>query len=105
MYQALLIALENEGWNKTSLTGLSVGAYLMNGRNSHKQYFAWHQHINSIIPVTNPPANYSDVYRNGIIYQYIWEIAVENATGIRHPLGFSLIDASTGQILPNPPIW
>ena len=31
MYQALQIALENEGWNKTSLNGKVVGAYLMNG--------------------------------------------------------------------------
>ncbi len=105
MYQALLMALENEAWNKTSLTGLSVSAYLMKDETATNNTLPGTNIINSIIPVTKPPANYSDVYRNGMIYQYIWEIAVGNATGIRHPLGFTVIDASTGQILPNPPIW
>ena len=55
--------------------------------------------------MTSPPTNYSDVYGNGVIYMYIWEIIVENATGVSHPVGFSVIDASTGEILHNPPLY
>ena len=104
MYQALQIALENEGWNKTSLNGMAVGAYLMNGETETNTTSYFNTGITG--PVTSPPSNYSDVYGNGVIYMYIWEITVNNAT-IRTmpPLGFSLIDASTGQILHNPPLY
>ena len=105
MYQALLIALENEGLEQNIAHRFSVSAYLMKDETATNNTLPGTNIINSIIPVTKPPANYSDVYRNGMIYQYIWEIAVGNATGIRHPLGFTVIDASTGQILPNPSIW
>jgi DNA-binding HxlR family transcriptional regulator len=104
MYQALLIALENEGWNKTSLTGMAVGAYLMNGETETNTTSYFNTGVTG--PVTNPPSNYSDVYGNGVIYMYIWEIIVNNATErINPPLGFSLIDASTGEILHNPPLY
>jgi hypothetical protein len=105
MYQALIIALENEGWDKASLHGMTVGAFLVNGETetNTSSYFN-----TGVIgqPVTNPPANYSDVYGNGVIYMYIWEIDVNNAIRMSNPpLGFSLIDASTGEILHNPPLY
>jgi len=104
MYQALIIALENEGWNKTSLNGMAVGAYLMNGETETNTTSYFNTGVTG--PVTNPPSNYSDVYGNGVIYMYIWEIIVNNATErINPPLGFSLIDASTGEILHNPPLY
>jgi hypothetical protein len=56
-------------------------------------------------PITSPPANYNDVYGEGIVYRYVWEITVENSTSITiPPIGFTMVDASTGQILPNPPL-
>jgi hypothetical protein len=104
MYQALQIALENEGWNKTSITGMAVGAYLMNGETETNTTSYFNTGVTG--PVTSPPSNYSDVYGNGVIYMYIWEITVNNATvRTMPPLGFSLIDASTGQILHNPPLY
>jgi DNA-binding HxlR family transcriptional regulator len=104
MYQALIIALKAEGWSKTSIHGMKVGAYLMNGETETNTTSWFNTGING--PVTSPPANYSDVYGNGVIYMYIWEITVENATGITiPPWGFSLIDASTGEILHNPPLY
>ena len=103
MYQALQIALENEGWNKTSLNGKVVGAYLMNGETDTNTTSYFNTGVTG--PVTSPPTNYSDVYGNGVIYMYIWEIIVENATGVSHPVGFSVIDASTGEILHNPPLY
>ena len=103
MYQALLIALENEGWNKTSLKGKVVGAYLMNGETETNTTSYFNTGVTG--PVTSPPANYSDVYGNGVIYMYIWEITVKNTTGFNHPVGFSVIDASTGEILHNPPLY
>ncbi len=104
MYHALIIALEAEGWNKTSLYGLSVGAYLMNGETETNTTSWFNTGVSG--PVTSPPANYSDVYGNGVIYMYIWEIDVNNATRMSNPpLGFSLIDASTGEILHNPALY
>jgi len=104
MYQALQIALENEGWNKTSLKGMTVGAYLMNGETETNTTSYFNTGVTG--PVTSSPSNYSDVYGNGVIYMYIWEIIVNNATErIYPPLGFSLIDASTGEILHNPPLY
>ena len=103
MYKALQIALENEGWNKTSLNGKVVGAYLMNGETDTNTTSYFNTGVTG--PVTSPPANYSDVYGNGVIYRYIWEIIVQNSTGFNHPVGFSVIDASTGEILHNPPLY
>jgi DNA-binding HxlR family transcriptional regulator len=100
MYHALIIALEDEGWNKTSLQGLAIDAYLMNGETETNNTSTFTV-ING--PVTSPPADYSDVYSNGVIYRYLWEINVNNATGMIYPpLSSSFIDASTGAILPNP---
>ena len=104
MYQALQIALENEGWNKTSLKGMTVGAYLMNGETETNTTSYFNTGVTG--PVTSSSSNYSDVYSNGVIYMYIWEIIVNNATERDFtPLGFSLIDASTGEILHNPPLY
>lgn len=104
MYRALQIALETDGWNKASLRGMTVNINLMHGDTitNSSTYFTG---IDG--EVTSPPANYSNVYGDGdsIIYRYIWEIAVNNASspGIP-PLGFSLVDAVSGVILPNPPL-
>jgi len=105
MYRALQIGLESQGWDKASLRGKLVGASLVHWEmltNTTGAYPAY-AGINGL--VTSPPENYSNTYGNGVVYGYGWEITVENASGITiPPLGFSLIDATTGQILPNPPL-
>jgi DNA-binding HxlR family transcriptional regulator len=76
MYRALQLALETEGWNKTSLYGMNVGAYLTK----------WETFTNAtgsigngsrIIDLnggtlTSPPADYSDVFGDGVVYRYVW---------------------------------
>ncbi len=109
MYRALQIALEADGWNKTSLNGMTVGAYFHTWQ-TITDYTIW-KSISptsiSILPPTTPPSDYSDVYGDGIIYRYVWEIIVQNASqpNIHPPIGFSAIDVSTGQILPSPPLY
>ncbi len=100
VYKALIIALKAGGWNKTSLHGTVVTVYFVLYEqteigNSTREL--------SLSPITNPPADYSDVYGTGVIYRYVWEIiTAENMTGYIIPnFGSSLIDASTGENLPN----
>jgi DNA-binding HxlR family transcriptional regulator len=106
MYRALQIALETEGWNKTSLNGMAVGAYLMKWQTINGPNYYNDTGIISIDGSLSPPSDYSDVYSNGVIYQYVWQITVENSSRPTiPPIGFSLVDAATGQILPNPPLY
>jgi hypothetical protein len=98
MYKALQIALEADGRNKTLLNGINIDARLTTIQTATNGTFS------SISPLTNIPIDYSDVYGNGIIYQYVWEITVSNASRPTYLRGFSFIDASTGQILPAPPL-
>ena len=95
MYQALLIGLQADGWNKTSLQGFNVGIYLS----------LWDNSTLGPIP-SNPPTNYSYVNIDGIVYHYVWNIVIQkNAYNRYPPWDFILVDASTGQILPNPPLY
>lgn len=100
MYGALLLALEADGLNKTSLSGMNIDARLTIMQTAINGSFT------SIMPLTNIPSNYSDGIENGIIYRYVWQIVVENSsrvensTQIQIPM-VSLIDASTGQIIPD----
>jgi hypothetical protein len=112
MYRALQMALQADGWNKTSLNGMRVGAYLTNSEtvtdsnasNGNGTITFFREPING--HETSPPSDYSDVYGNGVIYRYVWQITVNNSTGIQiPPLGFSMIDAATGQILSIPSIF
>ncbi len=107
MYRALQIALEADGWNKTSLNGLMVGAYLQSWQtNADSGYFNGTNINSGNTPLTTPPSDYSDVYSNGIIYRFVWQVIVANSTHFTTPpIGFSLVDASSGQILPNPPLY
>ena len=98
MYKALQIALDADGWNKTLLNGKNIDARLTTIQTATNGTFS------SVSPLTNIPIDYSDVYGNGIIYQYAWEITVSNASRPTYMRGFSFIDASTGQILPTPPL-
>lgn len=111
MYRALQMGLKADGWNKTSLNGMRVGAYLMkwmetvNWREIVTDRTAFNTtlfYIASIGPETSPPSDYSDVYGNGEIYRYVWQITVLNSTGITIPPIETWIDAATGQILTVP---
>jgi DNA-binding HxlR family transcriptional regulator len=110
MYRALQIALQNDGWNKTSLNGMRVSAYLAKWQTATEptSYFdsaTWEPITIDIASrqVTTPPADYSPVYSNGVIYRYVWQIIIQGPNGITiPPIGFSLVDAATGEIVPNP---
>ncbi len=121
MYQALLMGFETGGWNKTSLQGMTVSINLVYWK-TVTNFTAFLQNLSpyttnpslsnyetgsSLNPtyVTNPPASYSDVYGNGVIYQYVWQIDIQRSsllslTNSAVPRQI-LIDASTGQIVPN----
>ena len=108
MYRALQIALEADGWNKTSLRGMTVGAYF----HSWQTVTDFNVYNNSlpvsmsVNPPVSPPSDYSTIYGDGVIYSYVWEIIVNNASHPIHPpIGFSVVDVSTGRILPNPPLF
>ncbi len=99
MYHALQIALRTDNWNKTTLRGMIVTASLIKSDTLTNES-QWTAIGGNVI---SPPADYSDVYDNNYIHRYVWEITINNATGITiPPIGFSLIDAATGIILPNP---
>jgi hypothetical protein len=101
MYRALQIGLESQGWDKASLRGKLVGVILV-----HWEMLTNTTGVSAFYLVTSPPENYSNTYGNGVVYGYAWEITVENVEGVPSvpSLGFSLVDATTGQILPNPPL-
>ena len=65
MFQALIIGLQADGWNETSLQGFTIYAGLSN-------YTVNNVHESALWPLTYPPANYSDIYSNGITYRVVW---------------------------------
>ena len=103
MYYALQIGLETDGWNKTSLQGMVVGVSLVHGQTGGNES-VFGTGIDAY--ETTPPANYSNIYDNGTIYRYMWEIIVNNATApTRPPRDFILVDTTTGWVLPKPLLW
>ena len=107
MYQALLIGLNVDSWNKTSLQGMTIHISFMpwltvTDYNTYYKTLKLPMQIN-LSNMTSPPSSYSDVKGNGVIYQYVWQIDVGLAGVIQMPPpDLILIDASTGQILPTP---
>jgi len=112
MYRALQIGLDSQGWNKTTLKSTMVYAYLMN----------WDMWTNNTAPagitvgdanaiglVNSPPESYSHTQSDGIVYGYGWVIEVWNSTELSTAdlgiLGYSLVDAISGQILPTSPVF
>ena len=106
MYKALLMGLDDVGWNKTSLKGFDIYVNLVPWETSANYTDtivggAPPFNDSQIARIMNsPPANYSAVYSNGIIYRYIWQIDLMKSA----PIGSQLwdviaVDASTGQIL------
>jgi hypothetical protein len=93
---------------KAATKSVEVGNGSVSGKNIDARLttiqIATNGTFSSVSPLTNIPIDYSDVYGNGIIYQYAWEITVSNASRPTFLRDFIFIDASTGQILPNPPL-
>jgi DNA-binding HxlR family transcriptional regulator len=109
MYRALQTGLDSQGWNKTSLKGKSVIAYLMSWElvtNNTAGAYPAYDTIGSVGP--SLPENYSNTYGNGVVYGYGWIIEVWNSVEMTamnsEILGYSLVDATTGQILPTGPL-
>ena len=101
MYQATRIGLESEGWNKTSLTGLTVSAHFVYASTAT----GYPNGPSGIVRVvTTPPANYSSDSMFGACYQYAWAVSVKNSTNpfLKPIAGFTLVDAQTGTLLPRP---
>ena len=79
MYQALLIGLESQGYTKTLLQGMSISInlshwYMIANSTSGTMQGGG---LNGLLPMTNPPENYSDIYSNGVIYLYVWQIDIQ----------------------------
>ena len=105
MYQALLIGLESQGYTKSLLQGMSISINLS----------PWYMIANStsgtiqgggynvLLPMTIPPENYSDIYSNGVIYLYVWQIDIQRtdlmSLSNSVPPHQVLVDASTGAIV------
>jgi len=103
MYHALQIGLESEGWNRTSLEGMRVGISLVHGEILTNESQPWATIGGA---VTSPPASYSAIYDVNATYLYLWEITVEKAQGFTTPpSGFVLVDAASGEVIPNPPLY
>ena len=101
MYRALQIGLESEGWNKTSLVGMNVSADFVYAFIDTGAAVGG----TSIIKlVMTPPANYSAAVQDFAgVDEYAWAVTVNNAANPSNPpLGFSLVDAQTGSLLPKP---
>jgi DNA-binding transcriptional ArsR family regulator len=110
MYQALLIGLENDGLNKTSLRGFTIYCSLTGwetlANRTDKEPYATTSPFNEsqvATVLTSPPKDYIDTYSNGIIYSYVWHIDIfkTNRSIDFKPYAVIVIDAAIGQILLN----
>lgn len=101
MYCALQIGLRNEGWNRISLIGKSVTVdfvYAYTGGDAARGPVSGVEDT-----VASPPRSYLAVdVPLGITLEYAWAITVNNAkSSSNSTLGFSLVDAQNGALLPN----
>jgi len=101
MYRALQIGLESQGYDKISLIGMSVTAdfvyaFTITGASEGGSS------ITRLI--MTPPTNYSSAMLPFAgVYDYAWAITVNHATNPSStPVGFCLVDAQTGALLPKP---
>jgi DNA-binding HxlR family transcriptional regulator len=112
MYQALIIGLEADGWNKTALQGMTVYINLtpwtiVTNTTAYNSSLKLPITINLNAPLmTSIPESYSHVIGNGVIYIYVWQIDIQKPGVLSMPpVDFILIDAATGQIVQNPPLY
>jgi hypothetical protein len=112
MYRALKIALENGGWNTTSLENMTVSVsldyYEFTTENTTLGPSSGSEYLYS---VTQPVNNYSAVTvsntTNSTTYRYIWNIVVKQNSGIWSipPPGLYWVDAATAEIIPTGPLF
>lgn len=94
MYHALLIALESDRWNATSLQNMTIGVWLdfcAFGPGSFDRLYS----------VTFQPADWSPKQVNDTTYRYVWTISVEGpgkSMGIPPP-GYYWVDAATAELV------
>jgi hypothetical protein len=103
MYRALRIALESDGWNRTSLQGMKIQVSFDYIRFTNTRFSSGMQVLQS--GVTEPIGNVSAVQIGSNAYRYIWSIYVSNATANMHPYAIYYVDAATAQIIPHGPIY
>lgn len=96
MYHALRIALENGGWNATSLENMTVYVSLHYDSFYKNSSFSEFEVIRE---VTEPVSDYSPVQINATTYRYVWTIIVEHSGGTCSipPPGYYLVDAATAE--------
>lgn len=99
MYRALIIALESDRWNASSLSNMEVRISLeyWGFPNDSANGGGWLHYV------TQPAKDYSPVQVNGTTYRYIWDINVEPSGDVKYipPLGLYWVDAATGEIVPH----
>lgn len=122
MYRAVIIALENGGWNATSLQNMTVHVYL-----DYDEFYtnvsALYQLVSkdnvtlsgypnpdlnvtesgfgTIYEVTAPVDNYQPQIINGAALRYVWTIIVYNNSDIfTSSQGYYIVDAATAQLIP-----
>jgi archaellum component FlaG (FlaF/FlaG flagellin family) len=107
MYRALTIALENDGWDTTSLENMTVNVSL-----DYRKFYSYNTTLGShngselLYSVTQPVNDYSPVTvnntTNSTTYRYIWAIVVTENLGVIQipPPGLYWIDAATAEIIP-----
>ncbi len=124
MYRAVIIGLENGGWNATSLQNMRVYVSL--------EYDVFYTNVSALYQlaskdnltlsgypnpdsngtgfetiheVTTPVGDYQPQIFNGVACRYVWTIAVqENSGKCIPPPGYYLVDAATAQLIPTGPL-
>lgn len=109
MYQALITGLKSDNLNKTSLQGFTVTINLYPYATDANSTIGigpgtTPNNVNGFGNPPTPPTNYSDILLNGVIYRYVWDIQVQ-WVGTSSTFDFVLVDASTGELVPVPPMF
>ena len=121
MYRALKIALENGGWNSTSLENMTVKVSLGYFEFWNDSIIIKNPYDNTtsgpgqgsefLYSVTHPVNDYSAVTAKNatytMTYRYIWTIMVEPSSGgfSIPPPGLYWVDAATAEIIPTGPLF
>jgi hypothetical protein len=94
MYQALVIALQNGGWNATLLANAKINVeldFIAFGRSG-----GW----TLMYRVSSPVTNWSNRQVNDTTYRYVWTIGVYYPDAPRIPSpGYYFVDATTAQLI------
>jgi DNA-binding HxlR family transcriptional regulator len=109
MLLATRMGLESEGWNKTSLQDMRVSSLLANytKATNYTQIYAHGTsfgNFTTLGPVFAPPADYSAVTLDNVVYRYVWMVSVQPRSSIQFTRpSYVWVDAATGEIVAHPP--